>query len=112
MAETSNGKIEELVAKVKEKCRITWDDEATDRYIEDELIPSACSVIRFKIGIPEAVEFDFAASGLEHRLFLNWCYYAWHDAEDDFERNYATDLAHARRIWEVRNHAASQEGAA
>ena len=43
MAETSNGKIEELVAKVKEKCRITWDDEATDRYIEDELIPSACS---------------------------------------------------------------------
>lgn len=112
MAETSNGKIEELVAKVKEKCRITWDDEVTDRYIEDELIPSACSVIRFKIGMPEAVEFDFAASGLEHRLFLNWCYYAWHDAEDDFERNYATDLAHARRIWEVRNHAASQEGAA
>ena len=56
MAETSNGKIEELVAKVKEKCRITWDDGAIDRYIEDELIPSACSVIRFKIGMPEAVE--------------------------------------------------------
>lgn len=112
MTEISDEKIEELVGQVKDKCRITWEDEGTDRIIRNEIIPSALSVIRFKVGIPEAVEFDFAASGLEHRLFLNYCYYAWHDAEDDFERNYASDIAHARRIWEVKNHASSEEGAA
>lgn len=112
MAEISEEKIEELVGQVKDKCRITWNDDSTDRIIRDEIIPSALSVVRFKVGIPEAVEFDFAASGLEHVLFLNYCYYAWHDAEDDFERNYAADIAHARRIWEVRNHAANEEGAA
>lgn len=108
---TENEKLEQLVGAVKDKCRITWDDEATDRVLREEIIPSAISIIRFKIGIPEAVEFDFTASGLEHRLFLNYCYYAWHDAEDDFWRNYAPDVAHARQIWEVRN-ASDEKGAA
>lgn len=102
---------EELLPQVKDKCRITWNDEATDRVLREEIIPSALSVIRFKVGIPEGAEFDFASPGLENRLLLNWCYYAWHDAEDDFWRNYAEDLAHARRIWEVRN-ASAEEGAA
>lgn len=102
--------IAKLVGQVKDKCRITWEDEATERVIRDELVPTACSVIRFKVGIPDDAEFDFSEPGLEHRLFLNLCYYAWHDAEDDFERNYAADLAHARRVWEVRNDAEGQEG--
>ena len=98
-----NGDVAKLVEQVKAKCKITWEDAGTNRTIEEEIIPSALSVIRFKLGIPEAVEFDFTASGLEHVLFINYCYYAWHDAEDDFEKNYASDLAHARRIWEVKN---------
>lgn len=101
--------IAKLVGQVKDKCRITWDDEATERVIGEEIIPTALSVVRFKIGIPENAEFDFSEPGLEHKIFLNYCYYAWHDAEDDFEGNYAADLAHARRVWEVRNDAQEQE---
>lgn len=98
-----NGDIAKLVEQVKDKCRITWEDEATDRVLRDEIIPTACSVLRFKIGIPENLDFDFAEPSLEHRLFVNYCYYAWHDADDDFLRNFSADLAHARRIWEVCN---------
>lgn len=98
-----NGDTAKLVEQVKDKCRITWQDEATDRAIKEEIIPSALSVVRFKVGIPDNVDFDFSAPGLEHRIFLNYCYYAWHDAEDDFAANFEADLAHARRIWEVRN---------
>lgn len=98
-----NGNIEKLVEQVKDKCRITWSDETTERTLKHEIIPSALSVVRFKIGIPNEVAFDFTEPGLEHRILLNYCYYAWHDAEDDFAANFEADLAHARRIWEVRN---------
>lgn len=108
--EALNGKLETLIGQVKDKCRITWSDEATERVIKEEIIPSACSIVRFKLGIPEATAFDFSEAGLEHVIFLNYCYYSWHDAEDDFERNFAADIAHARRLWEVRNDATEQEG--
>lgn len=111
MADMINGSVEKLLEQVKDKCRITWEDPSTERIIKDEIIPSACSIIRFKIGIPEDMEFDFTASGIEHRLFINYCYYAWHDAEDDFETNYSADVAHARRIWEVKADAQGKETA-
>lgn len=103
MADEHNGALATLVGQAKAKCRVTWSDVATDNRFSQEIVPDAIDVIRFKVGIPDAVDFDFTASGLEHRLFLNYCYYVWHDAEDDFESNYAADLAHARRKWEVRN---------
>lgn len=109
MADEHNGDISTLVAQAKAKCRITWDDAATDSRFEDEIVPGAVADVRLKVGIPDAVDFDFTASGIEHKLFLNACYYAWHDAEDDFGTNYAADIAHARRIWEVKN-AQEEEG--
>lgn len=99
-----------LVSQVKDKCRITWDDDATNRHVE-ELVSSAVAVVGFKIGVPEDCEFDWSAPSLEHRLVLNWCYYAWHDQEDEFWRCYAQDIAQARRIWEV-NNAQRQKGSA
>lgn len=112
MTDERNGKLETLVGQVKDKCKITWEDETTERVLKEELVPSACSIVRFKIGIPDDVNFDFTEPGIEHRILINYCFYAWHDAEDDFERNYAADIAHARRLWEVRNDARQQEGAA
>ena len=112
MTDEHNGNLETLVGQVKDKCKITWSDDATERVVRDELIPSACSIIRFKIGIPDDIDFDFSAAGIEHRLLINYCFYAWHDADDDFERNYAADIAHARRLWEVRNDAQHEEGVA
>ena len=109
MTDEHNGSIDTLVGQVKDKCKITWNDETTERVVKDEIVPTACSTVRFIIGIPDEVDFDFSKPGIEHRIFLNCAYYAWHDAEDDFERNYAVDIAHARRLWEVRNDASKQE---
>lgn len=101
MADNHNGDYVLLAKQVKDKCRITWTDEATDQTIADELVPNGCAAIRFFVGIPDEVDFDFSLPGTEHRLFVNWCYYAWHDAEDDFAKNYSAEIAQARRFWEV-----------
>lgn len=106
-----NGDAKDLAAQVKAKCRITWDDQDTDSRIEEELVPSGCAAIRFLVGIPDGEGFDFAAPGVEHMLLMAWCYYAWHDAEDDFQQNYAAEIAQARRRWEVAC-AQREEGAA
>ena len=111
MADESNVTLATLVAQAKDRCRITWDDEGTNRRFTNEIVPNAVSVMRFKIGIPASVEFDFTEAGLEHDLIMGYCYYAWHDATDEFYRNYAEDLAHARRIWEVRAFAEQEEAA-
>lgn len=100
--ETLDETLATLVGQAKDKCQITWEDEATDRRFEDEIVPTALVILSFKIGIPGDADFSFASPGLEHDLFLNYCYYAWHNATDDFEQNYANSLAQARRIWEVK----------
>lgn len=101
MADILNGDASLLAEQVKDKCRITWADEKTEKTIADELVPNGCAAIRFLVGIPDNVDFDFSLPGTEHRLFLNWCYYAWHDAEDDFAKNYSAEIAQSRRFWEV-----------
>lgn len=111
MSDNHDGDLAKIVGQVKDKCRITWTDAGTERVVAEEIVPSALSVIRFMVGIPDAVDFDFSEPGIEHRLLLNYCYYAWHDAEDDFDKNYAADIAFARRKWEVLNDAERQEGA-
>lgn len=105
-----NGDLAKIVGQVKAKCRITWVDSGTESIVAEGIVPSALSVIRFMVGIPDSVDFDFSEPGIEHALLLNYCYYAWHDAEDDFGKNYAADLAFARRKWEVLNDAEQQEG--
>lgn len=96
---------DELLAQVYGKLRVTWSDEATDARIRDVIIPTAEADLRFKIGIPESAEFDFATPGTENILFLGHCYYQWNDAEDEYDGNYAAMLGQARRKWEVIQHA-------
>lgn len=107
----ANGNAKDLAAQVKAKCSITWDDQATDKYVEEELVPSGCAAVRFLVGIPEGEAFDFSRPGIEHDLLVNRCYYAWHNAEDEFQQNYAAEIAQARRRWEVAC-AQHEEGAA
>lgn len=100
----------DLKEQVRRKLRVTWDDkEATEGRIDSDIIPTADADLRFKIGIPVDMPFDFSKPGTENKLFLAHCYYQWNDAEDEFESNYAADLAHARRKWEVSQYAETQE---
>lgn len=93
-------KMNELVAKVKSKCRITWSDDITDDRIGD-IVRNALHVIRYRVGIPDDVDFDFTTPSLEHQILLGYCYYAWHDAEDDFLQHYLQDIYACRMRWEV-----------
>lgn len=95
---------ESLKKKVKAKLRITWNDDETDYRIFDEIVPTAEAAIRFKIGIPDNVSFDFDEPGIESMLFLAHCYYQWNDAEDEFDSNYAAEMRQARIKWEVWQH--------
>ena len=82
----------------KAKLNITWDDEITDRRVQDiidDLHPKVCHTL----GLPE--DFDFGEPGAERMLFLNAVFYEWNDAFDDFEGNYLEEIMQIRNKHEV-----------
>lgn len=91
-----------LIEQVKRKLNITWNDEETDKRIND-IIASAVLVLKHKLGIADA-DFDFSAPGLENLLFLAYCLYEWNHAAHEFDSNYANELAQCRAIREVSYH--------
>lgn len=95
-----------LLKQVKRKCKVTWNDEETNEFLAD-IMGRADAVIRDKVGIDD--EFDFSQPGRENMLFVAWCYYAFHDAEDLFEANYAPEIMQCRRHWEVKDYADTQK---
>lgn len=85
-------------------------DEFAVKRIDEEIIPSAKVEIAHLVGI-DAEEFDFAVPGTENALFLSWCFYEWHDALDDFEANYAGQIARCREKWAVKVHVEEKKAA-
>lgn len=85
-------------------------DELAVRRIEHDIIPSAKVEIGHLVGI-DADEFDFSQPGSENALLLSWCFYEWHDALDDFEANYAAQIARCREKWAVRAHVEEKKAA-
>ena len=88
-----------LIDQVKRKLNITWYDEETDRRVND-IIASATPILIHKLGIADA-GFDFSLPGLENMLFLTYCLYEWNHAANEFDSNYANDIAQCRAIREV-----------
>ena len=99
-----------LFDAVKRKLRVTYDDAETDARIRDEIIPSAIRDLTDLLGIDDD-SFDFAEPGTENMLFLAWCYYEWNNAIDDFEANYAGQIARCREKWMVRQYVEGQADA-
>ena len=98
-----------LIDQVKRKLNITWSDEETDKRIND-IIASATPVLKHKLGIADA-DYDFAAPGLENLLFLAYCLYEWNHAANEFDSNYANELAQCRAMREVKYHIEHESGA-
>ena len=90
-----------LVAQVKHKLNISWDDPDTDARIADEVIPSAVSSLTFKLGIDDPA-FDWSDAGQENLILINYCFYEFSHAANEFDSSYATDIAQVRAKWEVR----------
>lgn len=96
-----------LMAQVKRKLNITWNDEDTTARLE-EIINSAIPDLKHKLGIVDD-EFDFAEAGAENTLFLAYCLYEWNHALNEFDLNYERMIAQVRAEWEVKQYIAEGE---
>lgn len=88
-----------LIAQVKRKLNITWNDDDTDARVED-IIQSAIPTMIHKLGIADP-DFDFAEKGTENTLFLAYCLYDFNHSLHEFDDNYANDIAQTRAKHEV-----------
>ena len=96
-----------LIDQVKRKLDITWVDEDTNGRVAD-IMDSVAPVLRHKLGITDP-EFDFSKAGLENMLFLALCLYEWNHSANEFDVNYANEIAQCQAIHEVAYYKA-QEG--
>lgn len=89
-----------LIEQVRRKLNITWEDDDTTSRIE-EIIASAIPSLKHKLGI-FVKDFDFSIAGAENTLFINYCLYEWNHCLNEFDDNYANDIAQIRAIWAVK----------
>lgn len=83
--------LETLFEQVRRKLNITWEDEDTDARVED-IIKSAIPTLIHKLGITDK-DFDFSVAGQENKLFLAYCLYEYNHCANEFDANYAQDIA-------------------
>ena len=88
-----------LLGQVRRKLNITWDDDETTARIE-EIIESAIPILIHKLGIAD-LDFDFSVPGMENSLFRSYCLYEWNHCANDFDGNYANDIAQVRAKHDV-----------
>ena len=91
-----------LVAQVKRKLNITWDDDDTNARVND-IINSAIPDLCHMLGIPDN-SFDFSIPGPENELFLSYCLYEWNHCLNEFDVNYSRTIARVRAIYEVKHY--------
>lgn len=96
-----------LIAQVKRKLNITWNDEDTNARVAD-VINSATSHMRYMLGI-KAEDFDFSKPGIENILLLAYCFYEWNHALDEFDTNYRPLIMSAREKYEVEQYEEDDE---
>lgn len=82
---------------VKRKLNITWDDEVTDKRVDD-VIETAGAALGRAIGLD--ISYAESMSMLERPdmagLLANACFYEWSNALDEFWINYADEIQRAR----------------
>lgn len=88
-----------LIDQVKRKLDISWVDEDTDNRIAD-IMNSVTPVLRHKLGITDP-NFDFSKPGMENLLFCAMCLYEWNHSANEFETNYANEIAQCQAMHDV-----------
>jgi hypothetical protein len=96
-----------LFGQVKRKLNVTWDDPDTTARIE-EIIESAIPTLLHKLGIADS-DFDFSEPGMENNLFKSYCLYEWNHCVNEFDDNYANDIAQVQARHTVKQHLAESE---
>ena len=93
---------ERLYAQVKRKCNVTWEDEDTRALLMD-IIENAIPDLLHKLGITDK-NFDFSAAGAENKLFRAYCLYEYNHVANEFDGNYANDIAQVQEKWAVNDY--------
>ncbi len=91
---------ENLIRAVKLKCYISIyedDSEMQERLLN--LMSDAQTEVSHLIGLP--CNFDFSAAGPARALFLNYMWYSFNDAQNEFESNYLSDIIKCRDYYSV-----------
>jgi hypothetical protein len=97
---------ERLVAQVKRKLNITWNDDDTTNRVQD-IIQSAIPALKHKLGIADP-DFDFGTPGMENDLFKAYCLYEFNHCLNEFDANYANDILQVRAKHEVEDYLANE----
>lgn len=98
---------ETLIAQVKRKLNITWNDADTEARVTD-IMENAAVVIRHKLGI-SAADFDFSAAGIENVLYCAYCLYEYNQIVNEFDDAYANEIMQCRAKYEVEQWGASDD---
>lgn len=84
-----------VMAMVRRKLNVTWDDPETAARLED-VIATVAPSLAARLGLPADHKFDERDPDMG--LLLSACLYEFSDALDDFWENYRRDLDQARLL--------------
>lgn len=90
-----------LVELAKNKCKISWSKEQTNKQITG-IVEDAVPVIAHLLGIKEEDESDLLSPGLTRGLFLEYCLYRWSNQANEFTVNYRREILIQRHRYEVK----------
>ena len=82
---------------VKRHLNITWSDTDTDAKLTD-LMADAEYALNHMLG----AEVDYFTPGMERRLYLDYCLYAWNDCVNEFDSAYRAEIYRIRHKYEVK----------
>ena len=99
---------ETLLEKVKRKCYITDTSEITISRLND-IITNGLTKIKRLIGVSSDFNFEQKGNEEELDLLLNYCWYDWNDASNEFKTNYLDDINSIRHKHEVEQYASEEE---
>ena len=80
-----------LVELAKNKCKISWSKEQTNKQITG-IVEDAVPVIMHLLGIKEEDKTDILMPGLTRGLFLEYCLYCWSNQANEFTVNYRREI--------------------
>ena len=97
-----------VMAAVRRKLNVTWDDEDTEARLQDVVgivSPRLASLLGY------GMDHEFTSEdGPAWGLFLNGCLYEFSDAWDDFAGNYAREILSTRMYLMGRGDDAASQG--
>ena len=94
---------ETLLAQVRRKLNITWEDADTNNRVDDIMRQARAKMLDI-LGITNS-DFDFSGDGTENMLYLAYCLYLYNHCENEFDNNYREDIMQTRAKYEVEQYA-------